>query len=160
LPAAVVEQGLQELGEALGAASSRPERETGRGPDVMWAFADVTLCIEAKNEKVAPISKSDAGQLVLSQRWCEQSTTGSKADVIPLFATNVDSADRPEDIAFCPALLTEDYVFKLLASLKQLVMGLSFDGPLFGNPADVTRALSTRGLGGKQIASALPHMKP
>ncbi|MGE8451975.1 MAG: DEAD/DEAH box helicase, partial [Pseudomonadales bacterium] len=47
--AEVVERGLHELGELLGATSNRPEKETGRGPDVLWLFDDCGLCIEAKS---------------------------------------------------------------------------------------------------------------
>ena len=36
--AEVVEEALMQPGGILGASSSRPERETGRGPDVLWIF--------------------------------------------------------------------------------------------------------------------------
>jgi tetratricopeptide (TPR) repeat protein len=155
----VVEQGLYELGKALGATSSRPEKETGRGPDVMWLFDDVAMCIEAKSEKTAPIHKSDAAQLVLSHQWCEQHVAMDKAKILPVFATNTTTAERAEDIAFGPRLMDEVTVFGMVDALRQLVLGLSFDGPLFGDPANVGKALSTRGLLGKQIPNGLKAMK-
>jgi len=54
----------------LGLTSSRPEKETKRGPDVLWLIADHAFCIEAKSGKDAPISKADAEQLLLSRQWC------------------------------------------------------------------------------------------
>jgi hypothetical protein len=58
MPVEVVEQGIFELGIILGASSSRPEKETGRGPDNLWIFDDVALCIEAKTEKALTYSRS------------------------------------------------------------------------------------------------------
>ena len=159
MPADLVEQGLFELGAALGATSNRPEKETGRGPDVLWLFDDVALCIEAKSEKTAPIHKSDAAQLVLSHQWCEQHVAIEKTNVHPVFATNVFAAERAEDISFGPRLLDEATVLELVDGLRQLVMGLSFDGPLFGDPANVGKGLATRQLLGKQILGRLRVLK-
>lgn len=159
MPADLVEQGLCELGRALGATSSRPEKETGRGPDVMWLFDDVALCIEAKSEKTAPIHKSDAAQLVLSLQWCEQHVDVDKSSIHPIFATNTTNAERSEDIAFGPRIMNEATAFELVDGLRQLVMGLSFDGPLFGDPTNVAKALATRELLGKQVLNRLKVMK-
>lgn len=158
MPADVVEQGLHELGQALGASSARPEKETGRGPDNLWLFDDVAICIEAKSEKHAAISKSDAAQLVLSLQWCQQQVALNKTDIHPVLVTNSTSADRPEDVAFGPRLLSEATVFEIVDALRQLVMGLSFDGPLFGDPASVAKGISSRGLLGKQILQRLRTM--
>lgn len=151
MPADVVEQGLHELGQALGATSARPEKETGRGPDNLWLFDDVALCIEAKSEKKAAISKSDAAQLILSREWCEQHVAIDGANIHPVFATNTTSADRLEDVSFGPRLLNEAAIFEIVDALRQLVTGMSFDGPLFGDPAAVGKGLSTRRLTGKQL---------
>jgi hypothetical protein len=105
-----------------------------------------TPCIEAKSEKRAAISKSDAAQLVLSVPWCRQQVAVDKADIHPVFATDSTTSDRPEDVSFGPRLLTEATIFELPDALRQLVMGLSFDGPLFGDPASASKGLSSRGL--------------
>jgi len=158
MPAEVVEQGLKELGQAVGATSARPEKETGRGPDNLWLFDDVAFCIEAKSEKRTAISKTDAAQLVLSLQWCQQQVAISNADIHPVFATDTTTADRPEDVAFGPRLLNEATVFTIVEGLRQLVVGLSFDGPLFGDPAGVNKGLSSRELLGKQILQRLKTM--
>ncbi|MBU6257646.1 MAG: DEAD/DEAH box helicase family protein [Burkholderiales bacterium] len=155
MPADVVEQGLLALGEALGAISARPEKETGRGPDNLWLFDEVAMCIEAKSEKTAALSKTDAGQLMMSHRWSHDHVDISKENVHPVFATNSMTADRAEDIAFGPMLLSEAILFEIVEALRQLVTGLAFDGPLFGDAAGVSRGLASRGLTGKQILARL-----
>lgn len=159
MPADVVEQGLLELGTALGATASRPERQTGRGPDDLWIFDDVALCIEAKSEKHAPIFKSDAAQLSLSLQWCEQFVDMPAKDVHPVFATNISTADRKEDMSFGPLILNEDLLFAIVERLRQVVVGLSFDGPLFTDPMTVGKALNVHSLGGRQVLGMLGKTK-
>src|SRR5207245_9196253 len=60
------EEGMDELGTAIGLSTQRPERISGIGPDNLWRLKDKTFwIIECKNE-VSPdrkdISKSEAGQ--------------------------------------------------------------------------------------------------
>jgi hypothetical protein len=155
LPADTVEQGLFELGEALGLSASRPEKQTGRGPDVLWLFDDAGFCIEAKSEKTAPISKTDAAQLALSLAWCEQSVDAAGAVVLPVFATNVTTADRAEDVAFGPSILSEECLLDLCSRLRQLVVALSYHGPLFSEAAVVGKRLYELKLTGKQVSPLL-----
>lgn len=148
------ERGLLKLGEALGATSLRPEKETNRGPDCLWIFDDFALCIEAKNEKTAPISKGDAGQLALSITWSTEYLE-NKSQVIPIFATNVNEADRPEDIAYSPKQFSEKSIFDIISNLKRMLVGMTFDGPLFSDAPSVTRHLSQFKLNGRQILEYL-----
>lgn len=158
-PADIVEQGLQELGELLGSTSSRPEKETGRGPDALWLFDDCSACLEAKSEKKANIHKSDAAQLALSIAWCKEALAAGTPQPMPLFVTNVVAADRSEDIAFGPRLLNEDTLMQTLEGLRKLVLTLTYDGPLFTDPATVAKKLNELGLTGRQILGSLPVMK-
>lgn len=155
MPADVVEQGVFELGQILGASSSRPEKETGRGPDNLWLFDDVGLCLEAKSEKTSNIFKGEAAQLVLSLEWCREHVDAPEKGICPVFVSNATIADRAEDISFGPMLMSEELVFDLLRKLRQVILGLSFDGPLFTDPATVGKAYNANGLGGKQIISRL-----
>ena len=157
--ASSVEQGILELGQALGAESSRPEKETGRGPDNLWLFEAVGFCIEAKSEKTAPISKDDAAQLMLSNQWCAGRVDLDAKDLHPVFATAVSAADRKEDIAFGPRLMDEPTVFGLLAKLRAMVVGLSFEGPLFNDHSAVSQKLSASGLSSKQLLESMPSLK-
>ena len=157
--AETVERGLLELGELLGATSSRPEKETGRGPDVLWLFDDAGACIEAKNEKTAPIHKTDAAQLVLSGSWCEEQLATGTPKPAMIFATNVTTADRPEDIAFGPRLLSEAVLMDIVERLRRVVLSLTYDGPLFTDPATAASKLRDQGLTGAAILARLPVMK-
>lgn len=158
MPADVVEQGLLELGQVLGASSSRPEKETGRGPDNLWLFDDVGLCLEAKSEKTANIFKVEAAQLVLSLEWCRDHVEAPEKGILPVFVSNSTKADRMEDISFGPMLLNEELVFGLLRDLRQVILGLSFEGPLFTDPATIGRSLTANGLSGKQIVARLERV--
>ncbi|SDU37954.1 DEAD/DEAH box helicase family protein [Geopseudomonas guangdongensis] len=155
LDAEVIEQGLLELGEALGATATRPEKETGRGPDDLWLFDDIGFCLEAKSENKTSIHKTDAAQLTLSLQWCNDNVMMPEKGFIPIFVSNTSVADRAEDISFGPSLLTEQILFDLIVRLKKVVLCLSFDGPLFSDPAAIMKALNAEGLAGRQIATKL-----
>lgn len=154
-----VESALQELGALLGASSSRPEKETNRGPDVLWQFPDLTFCIEAKSEKTAPIYKEDAKQLLLSTDWCHQVAGISKDEIASVFATNSSKADRPEDIAFGPYVLNEHLAVRLADDLKKIVAALTFDGPLFSNTPKILTSITEQKLTPKAILERLLHLK-
>lgn len=157
--AEVVEQALFELGRFIGATASRPEKETGRGPDVLWLVDGLALCIEAKNEKTAPIHKSDAEQLLMSSQWCINEARLDRDMVVPVFATNVSVADRTEDISYRPRLLVEARVMDLIDRLVGMVNAISFAGPLFRDPADLGRRLAGAGITGRAIAAKLDILK-
>ena len=157
--AEVVEQAIFELGKFIGATSSRPEKETGRGPDVLWLVDGLAFCIEAKNEKIAAIHKSDAEQLLMSTQWCTNEAQLQQHTIFPVFATNVFVADRAEDIGFAPRLLVEAKMMEMVDRLVGLVNAISFAGPLFRDPADVGRRIAAAGLTGRTIAGKLDNLK-
>lgn len=157
--AETVERGLHELGELLGATSSRPEKETGRGPDVLWLFDDCGACIEAKSEKTAPIHKSDAAQLLLSATWCDEQLVAGTPKPMPIFATNVTSADRFDDIAFGPRLMSENTLIDIVDRLRKVLMSLTYNGPLFTDPGTVAAKLREQGITGAAIVARLVVMK-
>lgn len=154
-----VERGVFELGELLGATSSRPEKETGRGPDVLWLFDDCGACIEAKSEKTSPIHKSDASQLLLSGSWCEELLAPGTPKPALVFATNVIAADRLEDIAFGPRLMTEAVLMDIIERLRRVVLSLTYNGPLFTDAATAATKLREQGLTGAAILGRLTIMK-
>lgn len=157
--AETVERGLHELGELLGADSSRPEKETGRGPDVLWLFDDCGACIEAKSEKTAPIHKTDAAQLLLSGSWCDEQLVAGMPKPVLVFATNVTAADRPEDVAFGPRLIPEAVLMDIVDRLRKVLMSLTYDGPLFTDPGTVAAKMREQGTTGAAIIARLAAMK-
>lgn len=65
------EQAVQDLGRFLGFGSDRPEQDTRKGPDNLWATqADLFLVIECKSGAISnEISKGDLNQLSSSMNW-------------------------------------------------------------------------------------------
>ncbi len=135
--AEVVEQALLDLEAYLGADASRPEKETNRGPDVLWRFPELTFCIEAKSEKTAPVYKDDAKQLLLSTQWCIDNVGVNKDQLVSVFVTNMLAVDRSEDVSFGPLVIQEQVPVQLVDALKSMVAAITFDGPLFSNAAKI-----------------------
>lgn len=66
------EAALESLGQYLGLDATRPDKERGTGPDVLWVTPDQpALLIEAKTDKqsTSTYSKRDLGQVRDYQRW-------------------------------------------------------------------------------------------
>lgn len=65
------EQALKEISLFLGFRAQRPEREFGKGPDVLWAVGNLRyFVIECKNgATVGKVSKADTNQLAGSVNW-------------------------------------------------------------------------------------------
>lgn len=83
---AEVEEALRYLGLYLGFESSRPDKENGSGPDVLWMVDDdVALCMEAKTDKhpTSEYRKRDIGQLHNHVEWV-RSEKGD-IEIIPIF---------------------------------------------------------------------------
>jgi hypothetical protein len=78
---------------------------------------------------------------------------------VAVFATNVSSSDRPEDLSFGPKLLSEKSLIEIVEGLRKLVLSLTFDGPLFTGAATVVKKLNELGLTGRGVLSRLPVMK-
>jgi len=79
------ERALDELADILGFESQRPEKETGRGPDVLWSVgSQLYFVIECKSEAVsATITKTYLNQLAGSVNWF-QSEYDFGASCIPI----------------------------------------------------------------------------
>jgi hypothetical protein len=157
--AETVEQALKELGRIFGAHSTRPEKETGRGPDVLWEFEDLNFCIEAKSEKTSFISKGDAEQLLLSTQWCNDSVATRRSRVVSIFVTNSEIADREEDISFGARLLGEALLMRLVDSMRSVMTGATYDGPIFADPAQLGTRLVDSKLRGEDIERQLGNVK-
>lgn len=80
------EESLRVLGELLGMTSTRPDKEFGTGPDVLWHIEGMpALCIEVKTNKEADSNyqKKEVGQLGDHIQWVKDQT--SATDIIPIF---------------------------------------------------------------------------
>lgn len=68
------EEAMRRAGILIGLGSQRPEHDTDKGPDNLWALGDnVFWVIEAKTGAKSPaIGKTDMGQLAISMLWFGQ----------------------------------------------------------------------------------------
>ncbi len=79
------EDALADLAQLLGLVSQRPERDFGRGSDVLWALNSTKYAvIEAKSGATgAMIWKKDINQLAGSVNWCK-TEYGEDTTVVPV----------------------------------------------------------------------------
>jgi len=70
------ERSLQQLGEALGFAAERPDKEWGEGPDDLWCIKrNEYILIECKNRVASSretISKTETGQMNNACAWFQE----------------------------------------------------------------------------------------
>ncbi|EQD75294.1 helicase c2, partial [mine drainage metagenome] len=93
------EDALADLADLLGIVSQRPERDFGRGSDVLWALGDGKYAvIEAKSGATGDlICKKDINQLSGSVNWCRQEY-GEGTTVVPLLmhpSTFIETSGTP-----------------------------------------------------------------
>ncbi len=89
------EDALADLASIIGLVSQRPERDFGRGSDVLWALSEGKCAvIEAKSGATgAKIWKKDINQLAGSVNWCK-GEYGSETTVVPLMMHPVNIVER------------------------------------------------------------------
>ena len=83
---AQTEEALRCLGQYLGLESTRPDKELGKGPDVLWVGeGGVAVCMEAKTDKQlsSRYSKDYVGQLHNHVQWVKDNYEVS--EIIPVF---------------------------------------------------------------------------
>lgn len=77
---AQTEEALRALGQYLGLVASRPDKEFGTGPDVLWNISSGSaLSLEVKTDKQAGSSytKDDLGQLRDHAQWVKDNSESS-----------------------------------------------------------------------------------
>jgi hypothetical protein len=80
------EEALRCLGQYLGFQSTRPDKEHGTGPDVLWICPDKTaLCFDAKTEKQpdSVYRKDELGQLADHVQWVKDNVQVD--EIVPAF---------------------------------------------------------------------------
>ena len=83
---AQTEEAMRSLGQYLGLDSTRPEKEFGTGPDVLWTLeGGLALCMELKTDKLdgSTYRKDDVGQLANHVQWCRDNTEATT--IVPVF---------------------------------------------------------------------------
>ncbi len=100
--AAQVEETIRCLGQYLGLRSTRPDKEYGTGPDVLWMSDEGhAACIEVKTDKQSTSSyrKEDVGQLHNHIQWVKDNHEVSEivpAFVGPLLPSTKEASPSPD----------------------------------------------------------------
>jgi len=124
------ESGMKDLGLFLGFGSERPEDETGRGPDNLWALGSSKyFVIECKSGAVTAerISKHDTNQLNGSIIWFEKKygTTCTRTPLMVHPKTVFEGAASPhQDIR----IINESSLDKMLEAVKSYAVCLASSG--------------------------------
>lgn len=117
-----VEEGLRALGQYLGLESTRPDKEFGTGPDVLWCLGDeIALCIEAKTNKEESLyTKKEVGQMSDHIQWIQDQR--SIDNVVPVFVGPVvgatNSTNPSEALLVCSLKEFEVLSQRLFAALQ------------------------------------------
>ena len=138
------ESAMEELGTVLGFKSQRPEREIGKGPDVLWSVGNSKyLIIECKNEAKVEVWKKDASQLAHSMSWFAENYDNTCTG-IPILVHH--SGRHAQDATSPPNAQVIDKVRLqgLCESLKQFAIALANRLPY--DRTDVLEALQHQGL--------------
>jgi hypothetical protein len=106
------EEALKNISFMIGAHSSRPEKESGKGPDNLWVLSNLEyFVIECKNgTETDTIAKSDCNQLGGSIQWFKDLYTGSNMKCHPIIIHNSNiferaSSPHPDTRVMTPAML-------------------------------------------------------
>ena len=122
------EAAIQEVGRMLGFGSQRPEQETGKGPDNLWAIGGLNyLVIECKNGASSEaISKKDTNQLNGSLTWF-QTTYDPTCVATPIMIHPSSTFEKQSSPPPTCKIIDTVHLQKLSFKLHELGMALSAD---------------------------------
>ena len=154
--AAQTEEALRCLGQYLGLESTRPDKELGTGPDVLWVGEDgYAVCMEAKTDKQpnSTYSKDHVGQLHNHVQWVKDNY--DVAEIIPVFVGPLspasDQASPSPDMRVAELRLFEELGQRLISALEDVAaqtMPLSLG-------RDLNEVMNQRGLNYPDVVSSL-----
>lgn len=148
------EQAWKDLADLLGFAGQRPERDTGRGPDNLWALTDGSFLVtEAKNEvkESHPVYKKHAEQLSNAMDWFRQ-TYGTNATAVPVLIHARAMFDKKAAAPTGCRVVTKEKLGTLRDALHTYATALAATDT-FRDAAGVGRLLSTQGLTAKEFVN-------
>jgi tetratricopeptide (TPR) repeat protein len=141
------EEAWKDLADLLGFAGQRPERDTGRGPDDLWALTNGAFHVtEAKNrvDETHPVYKKHAEQLSNAMDWFRQAY-GPKATAVPVLVHARAMFDKKAAVPTGCRVVTKEKLDTLRDALHAYATALA-NGDTFRDAAGVGRLLSTLGL--------------
>lgn len=146
LPAKKVEAALQQLGEALGAESSRPDEQFHEGPDNLWFWGGHVFVLEAKSGNQYALHKKDSGQMHDSLQWTRNSYPQFAERMHAVVVANVTTTDDDANYPNGTRVLTQTGCNAMALALQQLTQKLADMGPIFRRPEVVIAEMQAFGL--------------
>ena len=153
---AQTEEALRCLGQYIGLESTRPDKEFGKGPDVLWLGENgYAVCMEAKSDKqsTSPYNKDYVGQLHNHVQWVKDNYEVSA--VIPVFIGPLvpasDQASPSPDMRVAELGQFEQLGKKLVSALRDVAIGAI---PL-SLSSDLLEGMKNRGLMYPDVLSSL-----
>lgn len=146
------ERAIQDLGSLLGFGSQRPEADTGKGPDNLWAVGELKyLVIECKSGSQSQvIGKTDCDQLTGSITWFKN-TYDATCTPTPIMIHPSDSFDKYSSISPGTRVIDSEKLDALKAEVHKYAAGVS-QGTIRTDAGAVSKLLKTHALYGNIFA--------
>jgi hypothetical protein len=147
------ERAWARLGEHLGFASTRPEKQFGTGPDNLWVLgAGRHAVTELKTGVTTPdISKHDLDQLGGSVRWDQAQFPGFTS--LPVMVHPSRDCSREGTLVPGMLVVTPDRLERLKTAVTAFAVALAEGRGRWADEQAVTAALAQQRLNGGQIFS-------
>jgi DEAD/DEAH box helicase/Helicase C-terminal domain len=147
------EQGVLDLAKHLGLAGQRPERDTGRGPDVLWSLGNQSyLVIECKSgSEQAEIGKADMAQLSQAIDWFKEAYDQT-SNGVPVLIHPSHLLEHKASARTGTQILTFEKLAELLAALGTFATAIATCEP-FLDPKLVQERLAALQLNAAAIVS-------
>lgn len=146
------EEAIKNVGLLLGYGSQRPEQETGKGPDNLWALNDLSyLVIECKSGAVKAdnVSKKDVNQLSGSINWFKEKYDNS-FNCIPVIIHPKTVLEYEASPVFEMRIIDNGKLESLECAIRGYTKAIASSGCLH-NANEIDRQLASFGLKGCQF---------
>ncbi len=147
------EEAWMDVAYHLGFVGQRPERDTGKGPDVLWAIDSPSFLVcELKSGVTSshPVYKKDAEQLSNSMDWFRSQYPASQG--LPLLVHPSSTFDSKAAIPTGCRVVTEAMLSELRSNLSRLSVGLA-DSDSFRDAARTNALFDSLGLNSPNFLS-------
>jgi hypothetical protein len=140
------EQGMLELALHLGLTGQRPERDIGRGPDVLWGLGSQDfLVIECKSgSEQDEIAKSDMAQLSHAIDWFEEAYDGA-GNAVPVMVHPSRQMEGKASAREGARILTFEKLGEFLDAVETLATAVANCEP-FLDPKEIQKRITVLGL--------------
>lgn len=142
---------MEEIASHLGFTAQRPERDTGNGPDVLWAVGSLNyLVIECKSGASADqIWRSDVEQLAHSMNWFTEEYD-STCKALPVLVHKVSLLAKNASAPPGTRIITAGKLEELRTAIRAAATALG-DAGNWSDPDAVAAQLSHHKLTGTSL---------